>query len=125
MKSSDFRIGNYYHFYDTTGLVLEKVDLLEPQMVDVNPLFFIKPILITEAWLMKLGFMKEELKTRTYWHNYDIKLIKGYKRDGYPFHLVCNILSVKPIRYVHELQNLHFALTGIELTLKENGQKET
>jgi hypothetical protein len=84
-----------------------------------------KAIPLTEEWLIKFGFLKEELKTRTYWHNYDIKLIKGYKRDGYPFHLVCNILSVKPIRYVHELQNLHFALTGIELTLKSNGQKET
>lgn len=40
--------------------------------------------------------------------------------DSEHYLLVCHCVAVspKPIEYVHQLQNLHFALTGEELSIK-------
>lgn len=91
---------------------------------------FMKPILLTEEWLERFGFefWCDELGIKAYYKVYGIEyfcvatngfyqLRSGLKTyDGcwrlgnnYPF-----------IKYVHQLQNLYFALTGEELTIKEN-----
>lgn len=68
-----------------------------------------QPILITEEYLLKFGF-----------ENWDInswaisKRISIYKQHGvYWFRY--NSYSGVCLRYVHQLQNLYFALTGEEL----------
>jgi len=63
---------------------------------------------LTEEWLVRLGFKFK--------NGYGYTFVRGYvtKSDKYwIYHDIC----VK-INYVHQLQNLYFALTGTELTYK-------
>lgn len=73
-----------------------------------------KPIPLTEEWLVKLKFNKDF----TGWQNKGIRLYFDdilnsivLDTDG------CDYLNQVKIQYVHQLQNLYFALTGEELTL--------
>lgn len=82
----------------------------------------INPIQLTEEWLLKLGFTKKiDSETLTvFWigHNklthdylFEVKYIEGYPffyRNG-----------THAIHHVHQLQNLYYALTNQELTIKE------
>jgi hypothetical protein len=76
---------------------------------------YVKPIPLTEEWLLKFGFVK------IYNCIYEIEM------DGHviEFDLRFRKMSVYfgdillQLKYVHELQNLYFALTSEELTIKE------
>jgi len=83
---------------------------------------------ITEEWLLKLGFKK--------WDSGDNCYIKKYHaqgelivfnwltlaaqasdvKEGEYYFMFHNLIHI--IKYVHQLQNLYFALTGNELELK-------
>lgn len=65
----------------------------------------IKPIPITEEWLLKFGFEKDNM----YWID-DTNIGFTFYKNG---KIEWN--QPKHIKYVHELQNLYFALTGKEL----------
>ena len=70
------------------------------------------PIPLTEEWLVKFGY---KYKSYGYgeeeWKQWSFK---GYSLNGF----TCNTSGVN-IKYVHQLQNLYFALTGEELTIKQ------
>jgi len=70
---------------------------------------------LNEKWFIRLGFSKLVLKTKTFYTN-NIELEKGNKRSG------CYFLRGwkgyhKGVKYVHELQNLHYNLIGEDLTV--------
>lgn len=81
-----------------------------------------KPIPLTEEWFLKFGFTR-------HWEDFynDVIYIKKVTDDYtefewgvYPNELGSGIQiknSIK-LKYVHQLQNLYFALTGEELILK-------
>ena len=86
------------------------------------------PIPITEEWLLRLGFEKNN---QSYQVVYTINVEDEYEQDytsklylgldgqyfiGIPYEL---FRGKSKIQYVHQLQNLYFALTGEELTIKE------
>ena len=69
-----------------------------------------KPIPLTEEWLLKFGFVKKEIGYSKLTSMEECFLISFGKH--------ININGVKfnnEIKYVHQLQNLYFALTGEEL----------
>ena len=68
----------------------------------------IKPIPLTEKWLMDFNFNLKEL-------GFD-KLSVSHHLTGDKFYFIISNYA-KQIFYVHELQNLYFALTGRELTV--------
>lgn len=75
----------------------------------------VKPIPLTEEWLLKFGFVKVNDNmyrlngySVIYWNN-------GWHEFAYNGFIISNIC-----RYVHTLQNLYFCLTGEELKLKES-----
>jgi hypothetical protein len=84
--------------------------------------YFIQPIPLTEEWLIKLGFVdgsylykNYKIKAGDYWNS--IKFYEGewcYNNDDSD--AGCYFLTT--IKYVHQLQNLYFALTNEELTFK-------
>ena len=71
------------------------------------------PVEITEQWLIDLGFRKDE-ETNYRW----------FMEDWLAYDLDDNCIRISDSwefgkrRYVHELQNLFFAITGRELELK-------
>ncbi|HLK29780.1 MAG TPA: hypothetical protein VKT28_14475 [Puia sp.] len=74
----------------------------------------IEPILLTEEWMQKFSNAKEhEMKWDL--HQY-ITVVKRYDKYFLHFSDKGYLLDVK---YVHQLQNICFALTGEELLLRE------
>mgnify|MGYP003463071804 FL=1 len=77
--------------------------------------FHFKPIPITEEWLLKFGFFKHNNAYVLEKPNENIMNFKfsiwsdfTYNSSEFPVEL----------KYVHQLQNLYFALTGTHLKLK-------
>jgi len=119
MKAQEVRVGNYV--YDTKGQV-NIIDLEALTYIIKEPNNQVKPIPLTEEWLVKLGFTKQ------YDENvYDIgnsrieKIIWGDDEPEWKFRrLLGNDLShwkhsMKAVEFVHQLQNAVHALTGEEL----------
>ena len=75
------------------------------------------PIPLTEEWLLKFGF---EVNTPNLRWMHPVLLSEVYKTESGGLTLLQNgtHLTNNPILYVHQLQNLYFALTGEELTIK-------
>ena len=83
---------------------------------------YIEPIQLTEEWLLKFGFDKS-IKM-SYSTGVEVTF-NVYEKSILTYNSIQNcwwindlILYMQP-EYVHELQNLYFALTGEELTLNE------
>jgi hypothetical protein len=72
----------------------------------------IKPIPLTEEWLVKFGFNEFEKNYRTFFVNNKFKIEMSNTGNIYYNKLW--------IPYVHTLQNLYFSLTGVELDLTSN-----
>ena len=86
----------------------------------------IEPIPLTEEWLLKFGFKKRrKTKFRTLVTAYTELEIEIERPDKLKCFLVKSEHTrdektvFRVIRYVHQLQNLYFALTGDELTIKD------
>jgi hypothetical protein len=114
MKATELRIGNLV--YDNLGGTLKiKGISLE------SDLSHIKPIPLTEEWLLKFGFIKENFHyviDKDKYHTFSILI--GI--ISFPFiksndKVISENFSFYGIKYVHQLQNLYFALTGKELIL--------
>ena len=129
MKLQELRIGNYVRFsFETSktaivkGLVDGKVHYeKEDGKLNVIIAPYIEPIPLTNEWLLKLGFVKHE-------QGYSIEsgrqgFIMDLAQDTdwiilYRDDIGCRYNSLIFLDYVHQLQNLYFALTGEELKLK-------
>lgn len=129
MKAQELRIGNYVNFDNNIckidgicGFAIVRMDA--GYTID-SQLHHIKPIPLTEDWLLKFCF-KEIGKTKVY-IIYDIMQVHLQWCDKKLFWVGCfeSERSYFPlddslfhIKYVHQLQNLFFALTGTELTIE-------
>lgn len=109
MKAQDLRIGNYINRHQSIVSVWMLAQGDGGTINGVNEDEY-KPIPLTEEWLLKFGFVchpwgwvNEQIGIRLTLHSFI------YKND--------NGANIK-IKHVHQLQNLFFALTGEELTLK-------
>ncbi len=121
IPKEELRIGNLVHYVGTDdvqvvqGVDQENVflDCLTADYVEFEEIF---PIEITEEWLLKFGFKehKTQIGSRFRKKNFYITKNVGFDlflkevKSGIYFHL-------KGLRYVHELQNLYFALERKEL----------
>lgn len=120
MKASELKIGNYVRhqlFDKNITITSDHIQQLESGM-DQD---ILQGIPITEEWLVNFGFEENyRSKLRV---NYDApNETMGYdfnknekKMEGFRFYG----RWIEGINYVHKLQNLYFALTGEELTLKK------
>lgn len=82
------------------------------------PITLIQPIPLTEEWLLKLGFEKIgsnfEIRNFSIWYSYYSKLYRlRFFLRGNDIELFVNL------QHIHQLQNLYFAITGEELTIKK------
>lgn len=120
MKANELRIGNYVQ-HKHGGGIIETV--VEPHLA---PQFWksiegtYEPIPITEEWLVNLELQEAHYGTRRNprynlpGYGYEIHLSDDTEHGVY-FEGNC----MTYIKYVHQLQNLIFALTGEEITIKE------
>lgn len=127
MESLELRIGNYYMFADYEGIVYRQVREIKNNLFgligdyDGTNFEICRPIPLTEEWLLKFGFHRHHAD-----YSNDVIYIKnidsnnGFEWGVYPNELGSGIEIKNRIllRYVHQLQNLYFALIGEELTFK-------
>jgi len=111
IKANELRIGNYIYSFDNISIVTSKtIEAIESEYMSGSPY---EPIPLTEEWLLKFGFDKAAVCWRIIYNELGnvitINQVKG------KFYL--NYLD-REIKYVHQLQNLHFALNNEELKLK-------
>jgi hypothetical protein len=84
-------------------------------------LSYFEPIPLTEDWLLRFGFLRDTK------YDFELKvngvLFYGMCDNSQPINTGICILNLPEsninIKHVHQLQNLYFALTGEELTLKQ------
>jgi len=127
MKATGLRIGNILSFSGEPVAInagfIHDCDYWNknPERQDAVSFENVEPIPLTDEWLEKLGALKDEygdvfievdsdsdtrlyLSTKRY-----IQLVKSYH---------CPMFDYEHIKHVHQLQNLYFAITGEELTIK-------
>jgi hypothetical protein len=130
MKANELRIGNLLQ--SDTNTIIKIVGVVKKDIyyyhnkknlyvLELNNLNF-QPLELTEEWLLKFGFGDARITNRLYTRK---------KTDGfYGFYINKETMSyctfdyegtiddIIKIEYVHQLQNLYFAVTGEELTMK-------
>lgn len=116
MKASELRIGNFVKSIDIE-YVVSQIDVHgNIKGVEGDTSFNIdkttEPIPLTEEWLLKFGFQKNGCYYISEETNIEFYLTNGK--------LYCELYgeTIFNIENVHQLQNLYFALTGEELTIK-------
>lgn len=113
MKASELRIGNLLYQEQTID-DWEIKSVLAGTIIqcEINPDGF-EPIALTEEWLEKFGFKHYvDGETHEMYTPFGVFEIQKHKT-------LINGNECKHLQYVHQLQNLYFALTGEELTLKK------
>lgn len=132
LKANELRIGNYLNGKQghVTVTEIRKNNIVKIQ--DNTSSFYVgtclKPIPLTEEWLLKFDMeyadeFSNQRKLYVKKHEYDISQITYSEKEG--LMRLSNgeqkgTMLIPHIKYVHQLQNLYFALTGEELTLKNN-----
>lgn len=110
MKANELRIGN---------LVVEKGRSpfaigIEKICDFANGFYKFEPIELTGEWLIKLGFKSDGIE----W--FDGVICLGIFKDGL-YYLPTgeiNYIVGKEFKYVHQLQNLYYAITGTDYLLE-------
>lgn len=141
MKAQELRLGNLggtkYDGVLLTGKVISISDgriVMDLETNDkdyvechISPFDF-NPIPLTEGWLVKLGLRKLSCHNPTFdidckeigsytieYTTYESESIENYWRIDLSNNGVCRYVRID---YVHQVQNLYYALTQTELTIK-------
>lgn len=120
MGANELRIGNIVGYKGTSEIAF--VELIHKNHFDCRDEFGeftpnakYEPIPLTEEWLLKFGFKRIEVEGYPVFLN-KIFAIEFYEEES---DVLFENISIAQIKYVHQLQNLYFALTGEELTIKK------
>lgn len=120
MKLEELRIGNWVMgYHDPFQWSLEHFDLLKQADLDE---IIKEPVLITEEVLLKCGFKK--IPKRLYVDNIrDLRTETTYKKGSIVWNIGTKkfwvgLVGLNHIKYLHELQNLYFSITGEELEVE-------
>lgn len=126
MKATELRIGNYIDYTTEREIVTMQTTYEYIRLIHNGNKNF-KPIPLTEEWLLKFGFEKRGDFGEFYFifNNGLILNIEDVETEFIVWATVGEIDEEideigKPlsyINYVHQLQNLYFALTNEELSL--------
>lgn len=114
MKATELRIGNLYSQFGN----ITEVSWCTIKDMEKAPesQLWCKPIPLTEEWLLKFGFEKagRTIKLKNFGKFIDM----NGELSFYPAGMLNSLLRHDLLQYVHQLQNLYFALTGKELMIK-------
>jgi hypothetical protein len=118
LKPNNLRIGNLIEhkekgFIKVSALSNNIIQYKDKYGISTDKYSYFKAIPLTEEWLLNLEFRTEE--------NYSFELdnisINTKRELMWVFTKCKNNVELELPKYVHELQNIYFALTGSELTV--------
>lgn len=116
INRKDLRIGNFVELNGeikpVEAIGYDKISVIGRYWLDDQ----LNPIPLTEEILIKCGFEKEETI-----YYFPLELSKFYIRNPYKGSNIWRIKTdpentIAEVCFLHQLQNLYFALTGQELT---------
>lgn len=123
MKASELRIGNLVRRVKTGEIMY----ILAVDISTIHQgLLTVEGIPLTEEWLLRFGLKPNSDKSifmlteRPQW---DDVTIRDYGKNQTPSQVNYSVwygdapIMDQPLQYVHQIQNLYFALTGKELTI--------
>jgi hypothetical protein len=130
MEAKELRIGNYVNYVNQKVNVLQ-ISVEGRNKWDVELGYFedsigferlfneIQPIPLTEEWLLKFGATKTpyEDDSNDYYCVIRHDNFNVFHEEGFAYLDICEVII--KLEYVHKLQNIWYALTGEELTIKE------
>jgi hypothetical protein len=118
MKANELRIGNWInHKYSPPSFIVSVINTFNENTVNGIELEDCEPIPLTQEWLLKFGFKKwndccycnGKLVVEGLFKNFNESIcLLRCGNDDY--------VELTNINYVHQLQNLYFAIIGEELT---------
>lgn len=132
MKAEELRIGNLLlregfanHIYIVKGIGHDAILRTDKGSMPIRGLH---PIPLNEKWLKKLGFKKTADSISGYnegWIFQNRKVVLKKADNRFWFYLSDTeddwfYTTSIVIEYIHQLQNLYFALVGSELNLNQN-----
>jgi len=108
VKANELRLGNWLERSDSDQPYYFQVSAVASTEISGNP------IQLTEKWLVEFGLKTNPNNKYEFTDNeyFTIELDGSLYFEG--------SYTAVDINYVHQLQNLYFALTGQELTRKES-----
>ena len=135
MKANELRIGSVLRWIDEPSrlLIVSEIGINNQKnrfvrfengdgsIIDDEDCM-IEPIPLTEEWLENFGAKRDDLEIDSYVLSSltcDYRFFKSTTIDGYIYWTCEKVLGDTCIEYVHQLQNLYFALTGQELEFSE------
>jgi len=107
MKPQELRIGNYVRYHHNGGFVEAPIFHLTDEDVNVLPIELTPEILEKAGFVFKNGYGYKHQK---------LKAILTKVADSIGFHVRTTDFTLE-YQYLHQLQNLYFALTGEELDI--------
>ena len=138
MKASELRLGNLVNWgvnivpvksihtesvlKDEVRVYVELNEKLQNYCLDITE---IEPTPLTEEWLLKFGFKKQDYKMSgcSIYKLGNIIIMNSFRDDGRK-DMGITVEGISPptwslanLYFVHQLQNIYFALTGEELIL--------
>ena len=141
MKTTDLRIGNLIGIKETalhadgcnhSEAIFEieeiKNDVVQFKGYHANEYYKdLKPIPLTEQWLLDFGF-NQSIEGQWYVHFNEMCLtlyedLPQYIVEIHDMEMDKSSIFLMSIKYVHQLQNLYFALAQEELILKERSKE--
>lgn len=123
ITTNELRLGNYFQLEkDVLGGGVCRISKVKDfiylnQLINSNG---VKPIPLTEEWLLNFGFRKEATKVSG-GICYILEGLSVIVKDGIFYFTIKQLQSryIKIVEYVHTLQNLCFDIRDIELTLSK------
>lgn len=125
MKANELRIGNWVKRKSQPDGF--QIDSQSFHICERHPKWY-TPIPLTEEWLIKFGFVNNSEITSIHDKSFTVKYeapihYKVEKHFGGQFRVFNvdtknEVIIKNNIKYVHQLQNLYFVLTGEELEIK-------
>jgi len=113
MRTQELRIGNWVKGNKEYQIDIQSLVSIAGYEKSETP--YANPIPLTEEWLLRLGFMNDI----EFWYvNSNNELRLYISASGLA--AINDDRAFGSIRHVHQLQNLYFALTGEELTIKQD-----
>ena len=116
MEAKQLRLGNYYIDIDDKLTELSGYELYQmtiKENTDILGETEFRPIPLTEDWLLKFG-----ADNSLYMRYLDFGYFDIYKLNDV-WYVEKEGVTLCELKYVHQLQNLYFALTREELTIKQ------
>lgn len=110
IKATDLRIGNL-----AFSVMVDEPFKLSNLTTDHDPLC--NSIELNDEWIGKFGFEKQENNWKRLCICNDWTYIYWERLAGIELSVNKHSVMLPHIKYVHQLQNLYYALTGVELSV--------